>query len=166
MGIAAVVACAEELGRELSEEIERARGERLSLKSLDAAGIEARVAERRAFQERAEVLQVRLRALLAEEHLSDKLPHLSDKPGDLSDKLAHLSDKQQDAATLAQRLGALRELARQLSQLNAQNQQLAERALSMTRAYVRVLAPRPSAYDCRGAESVLSSALSSISRRA
>jgi len=145
MGVATAVACAEELGRELTEEIAQARSERLLLKSLDAVGIEGRVAERRAFQERAEGLQARLRALLAE---------------------GHLSDKQEDLAALAGRLDSVRELARQLSQLSAQNQQLAERALSMTRAYVRVLAPRPSAYDRRGAESVLSSALSSMSRRA
>jgi flagellar biosynthesis/type III secretory pathway chaperone len=158
MEVASAVACAEELEGELTQEIERARSERLVLRSLDGAKIEARISERRAFEERAESLQERLRAIL---------PAVT-APGNARGDavLERLAEAGADGARLAGKLASIRALAQELSKINERNRMLAERALSMTRAYVRVLAPRPSAYDRRGAESSHGSPLSSFSRRA
>jgi len=158
--VATAVVCAEELVDELTAEVARARGERLLLKSLDGAKIEVRLAERRAFEERADALQRRLRSSIRSAAIA---AGISPEGEDVAARLAKTGD---EAAHLAQRIDAVRALAAQLSEINSFNRMLAERALSCTRAFVRALSPRPSAYDRRGAEPIPSSAIGSISRRA
>jgi hypothetical protein len=160
MGIAIAVACAEELVDELTAEMARACGERLILKTLDGVKIEGRLAERRAFEERGNALQTRLRGLIREAAIE---AGISPDGEDVATRLAQASP---EAAVLADRIGAIRALAAQLSEVNTFNKAFAERALACTRAFVRTLAPRPSAYDRHGSEPAPEGALGSISRRA
>jgi len=160
MGVASAVLCAEELEGELEAELGRARREREVLKSVDGAKIEARLSERREFEDRAEALQKRLRAFLRS--AADELGI----PAGRADTFSNIVKASDAGPRLAELTASITALARELSQVNAVNHRLAERVLSVTKAYVRALSPRPSAYDRRGAESTHSSALSSMSRRA
>jgi hypothetical protein len=161
MGVASAVACAEELEGELTKELARARGERHALKSLDTVKIEEHAQERRDFQERAETLQLRLRDLL---HLAARELGIPEEGAEgVVSQLARAGSAGAQIAFAVKKIGAL---ATTLSQVNTFNQLLAERALSVTRAYVRALSPRPAAYDRRGAESTYASAVGSVSRRA
>ncbi len=146
---------AEELEGELTRELSRAAGERAVLQSLDGARIEARVAERKEFEDRAGSLQERLRALLRSLR--------GESEGPLLDRLQAGND---DEIQLGQRLTLLADKAAELSRINAQNQLVAERSLHFSRAWSRALTPRPAAYDRRGAETSAAGALGTHSRRA
>jgi hypothetical protein len=140
--LAPVLTTAEALRDELEAEVGRARDERLVLRSLDGARIHQRITERLAFVERAEGLQVRLRAAQAEVARGLGLADPS------AESIARAAPR--EGRLLAELIAQIRALAATLSELGALNQSLAERALGCTRAYVRALAPRPAAYGRMG----------------
>ena len=146
---------AEELEGELTRELSRAAGERAVLESLDGARIEARIAERKEFEERAGRLQERLRALLRSLREAAG-PGLLPSP----------ASPDAEEARLAGLLAMLARRAGELSRLNALNSKIADRSFVLTRAWSRALAPRPAAYDRHGAETAGRNALGTLSRRA
>ena len=56
----------------------------------------------------------------------------------------------EEGRKMAALLGEVRTLAAKLSQLDALNRMLSQRALSYVRAHLAVLSPKPAAYDRRG----------------
>jgi FlgN protein len=159
--LATALTVAETLRDELEAEVGRSRDERLVLRSLDGLRIQARMSERLSFIETAERLQERLRSAQAQAARELGLTDPS------ADSIARVRPR--EGARLVEVLAQIRALASTLSELSALNQSLAERALTCTRAYVKALSPRPSAYGRFGAvppPGAFAPRQSAVSRRA
>lgn len=158
MTLASAVTAAAELRDELQAEVLRSREERVVLRSLDGARIQARMDERLEFIQRAELLQRHLRVA---QSAAASVLGLADAS---AESIARHAPR--EGGELASLLGQVRALASTLAELAALNQSLAERALGCTRAYTRAMAPRPAAYGRLGALHSGVAALAAVSRRA
>lgn len=157
MTLALAVDAAEALRDELEAEVARARDERVVLRSLDGIRIQQRVSERIAFAQRADRQQQKLAH-------AQRVAALALGLGDSSaESLARVVPT--EGRVLLELVGQIRSLAAALSELSAFNQQLAERALRYTRAYVQAMAPRPT-YGRYGRAAPVEPVVSAFSRRA
>jgi hypothetical protein len=127
MSILLAIAAADALREELLAEIDRARDERVLLRSFDAGKIHARLAGREAFMQRMDGLQRRLLDAAGPMKTPESVP-----------------------VELRGRIAEVKALAATLSELTSLNHQLARRAADCARAYVQALSPRAAAYDRRG----------------
>jgi flagellar FlgN protein len=127
----------------LAAEVESARRERQLLRTLDAAGLFARAAQRSAFL--AEVARL-------ERELGDGLGGAAVQLGGGAVTMERLRvHAPRQGATLAAILSDVRALAGALHEVDQLNLQLAGRALAIVRGYVEAIHPVPRAYDRRGA---------------
>ncbi|BDG08011.1 flagellar export chaperone FlgN [Anaeromyxobacter paludicola] len=134
---------AEALRALLAAEIERARGERELMRSLDADGLFARAAARSAFN--GEVGRI-------EGELARSLSLAAGALGAPEVTLERLRERAPaETERLSTTLGEIRALAEALGEIDALNRTLCERALTCVRGYVRAVRPAPAAYDRRGA---------------
>ena len=132
----------EEIRDALAAEVTRARDERVLIRNMDVDGLFLRAGKRADFNQRTADLQLELSG------------NLKDVAGELG-----LTDVTTDALrtrapVFANRFSAIlaevRALASALSELDALNRLLGQRALSYVRAHLAVLSPKPAAYDRRG----------------
>lgn len=126
----------------LAAEVESARRERQLLRTLDAAGLFARAAQRSAFL--ADVARL-------ERELGQGLAGAASRLGNGAvtlERLRALAPRQ--GAALAALLSDVRALAGALHEIDQLNLRLAGRALACVRGYVEALHPVPRAYDRRG----------------
>ena len=145
---------AAELRDILAEEVENARGERLLLRRLDAAGLFERATRRAAFLEG--VANV-------ERELATALSRAAGTLGIHQVTLDRLRERApREAEILTQTLSDVRSLAGSLREIDRLNLQLANRALACVRGYVEALNPSPRAYDRRGARVSSSPVLASV----
>ncbi len=131
----------------LATEVARSQESRTVLKSLDTPALLAQASLREAFNQHSTYLSAELArhlASFAQEH------GLTDVTLEQVRALAPFEGEQ-----LSGVFAEIRALSRALSELDEVNQQLAEKALTVVRAYVTHLAPRPSAYTRRGQPSVV-----------
>jgi hypothetical protein len=147
------------LKQELTQEIERARGERRLLRNLDADGLQQRARARDAFN---------LRAAQLERSLHDALVSAGRDVGLAEPSLrALVGAVPAEAQPLAAGVDEVRGLAAALAELDDFNARLGRRTLACIRGLLAVMAPRGSAYDRRGAAAAPSvPAVASLSRRA
>ena len=120
----------------------RSQESRAVLKTLDTPALLAQASLREAFNQHSAWLTAELARHLgtyAQQH------GLSDVTLEQLRKLAPFEGEQ-----LSGLFAEIRALSQALSELDEVNQQLAEKALTVVRAYVTHLAPRPSAYTRRG----------------
>lgn len=126
----------------LSTEVARSQESRAVLKSLDTPTLLAQASLREAFNQHSAWLSAELGrhlAAFAQQH------GLADITLEQVRSLAPFEGEQLSAV-----FAEIRALSRALAELDQLNQQLAEKALSVVRAYVTHLAPRPNAYTRRG----------------
>jgi hypothetical protein len=145
MSFAAAAAVARDLREALAAEVERARGERRLLRTLDADRLHARAAER------AEFLGVTARL---ERELAAELAGAAGRLGmrEVTLQRIRLADPVHGAA-VATAMAEVRALSGALAEIDRLNQDLARRAHACVSGYVDALAPVPSAYDRRGVRS-------------
>ncbi len=127
----------------IAAEVERARDERRLLRTLDAAGLFARAAQRGEFLAEVARLERELASSLARAAAALGLPEVT------LERLRLRVPRQGEA--LARVLSEVRALAGALREIDALNLKLAGRALTCVRGYVQALQPAPLAYDRRGA---------------
>ena len=126
----------------LATEVTRSQESRAVLKTLDTPALLSQATLRQAFNQHSAWLTAELARHLgafAQEH------GLADVTLEQVRKLAPFEGEQ-----LSGVFAEVRALSQALSELDQVNQQLAEKALTVVRAYVTHLAPRPSAYTRRG----------------
>jgi hypothetical protein len=150
MSLEAAVDTTRLLKNALTREIERARNERLLLRSLDGSALMESARLREAFNAHALYLSRELTAQLSRAATA------------LGASLAQLVfARRPDAVKVSNEMSEVRALAATLSRLDALNLKLAERGLTCVRAYQAKLNPRGSAYDRFGARSVHEASTSS-----
>lgn len=142
MSLLAALEVALKLKASLAIEVTRSQEARAVLKTLDTPALLAQTSLREAFNQHSAWLTSELAnhlgAFARERGLADvSLEQLR--------QLAPFEGEQ-----LAGVFAEIRSLSQALAELDAINQQFAERALSVVRAYVTHLAPRPTAYTRRG----------------
>lgn len=131
----------------LATEVARSQESRAVLKSLDTPTLLAQASLREAFNQHSAWLSAELGRNLA----TFAAGHgLSDITLEQVRTLAPFEGEQ-----LTSVFAEIRALSRALAELDAVNQQLAEKALTVVRAYVTHLAPRPAAYTRRGQPAVV-----------
>jgi hypothetical protein len=126
----------------LAAEVESARKERQLLRTLDAAGLFARAAERAAFLSEVARLEHELG-----QGLAPAAAVLG--PAGVTLEALRARDPRQGGA-LSALLSDVRALAAALHEIDQLNLRLAGRALACVRGYVEALHPVPRAYDRRG----------------
>jgi len=127
----------------LAAEVESARRERQLLRTLDAAALFARAAERTRFL--TEVARL-------ERELGQGLSAAAEVLGPGGVTLERLRARApRQGGALSTILSEVRALAAALHEIDQLNLRLAGRALACVRGYVEALSPAPSAYDRRGA---------------
>ncbi|MFO0599125.1 MAG: hypothetical protein U0228_27695 [Myxococcaceae bacterium] len=126
----------------LATEVTRSQESRAVLKSLDSATLLNQASLREAFNQHSAWLSAELGRALATFARGHGLDEVT------LEQVRRLSpfEGEQLSAVFAE----IRALSRALSELDQVNQQLAENALKVVRAYVTHLAPRPAAYNRRG----------------
>jgi hypothetical protein len=127
----------------IAAEVERARSERRLLRTLDAAGLFARAAQRGEFLAEVARLERELATSLSRAAATLGLPEVT------LERLRLRAPEHGEA--LARVLSEVRSLAGALREIDALNLQLAGRALACVRGSVQALRPTPLAYDRRGA---------------
>lgn len=133
----------------LEREVTRSQDSRAVLKTLDAAALLAQASLREAFNQHSAWLSSELARTLREFATSRGLDDFT---------LAQLEQLSPfEGAQLSAVFSEIRSLSRALAELDEINQQLAEAALTVVRAYVTHLAPQPNAYNRRGEASLLTS---------
>ena len=145
---------AAELRAILAAEVENARGERMLLRRLDAAGLFERAARRAGFLEWVARLEGELAAALSRAAGALGLSEVT------LERLRERAPRQ--AEILTHTLSDVRSLAGSLREIDRLNLQLANRALACVRGYVEALNPSPRAYDRRGARAPSGPALVSV----
>lgn len=126
----------------LATEVARSQESRVVLKSLDTPALLAGAALREAFNQHSAWLSGELARVLgdfAKEH---------GKADVTLDELRALAPF--EGEQLSGVFAEVRSLSRALFELDVVNQQIAESALTVVRAYVTHLAPQPNAYNRRG----------------
>jgi len=132
----------EQIRASLEAEVAVAREERVLIRRMDSDGLMARATKRAEFNTRTAALMVTLGQTLA---AAAAERGLSEVTMDALQSHAPVEGRQ-----MAVLLGEVRVLAAKLSQLDALNRMLSQRALSYVRAHLAVLSPKPAAYDRRG----------------
>lgn len=149
MSLPAALEVALKLKASLATEVTRSQEARGVLKTLDTQALLAQASLREAFNQHSAWLTSELATHLgafAHEH------GLTDVSLEQLRQLAPFEGEQ-----LSGVFAEIRSLSQALAELDAINQQLAERALTVVRAYVTHLAPRPTAYTRRGQPAVIES---------
>ena len=126
----------------LRAEVDRARAERVLIRTMDVDGLMRRANARSEFNASVSRTQTQLaaelelagQALGVKEVTVEALRAAAPDPGD----------------RLSGMLAEVRSLAGALAELDDLNRLLGQRALSFVRAYIGALSPRPAAYDRRG----------------
>lgn len=126
----------------LATEVIRSQEARSVLKTLDTPALLAQASLREAFNQHSAWLSAELARALGAFARDHGLPEITLEQ---VRSLAPFEGEQ-----LAGVFAEIRSLSRALSELDLVNQQLAENALTVVRAYVTHLAPQPSAYNRRG----------------
>ena len=126
----------------LATEVARSQEARSVLKTLDTPALLAQASLREGFNQHSTWLTAELARCLGEFAAQNGK---SDVTLEQVRALAPFEGEQ-----LTGVFAEIRALSRALSELDEVNQQLAEKALSVVKAYVTHLAPRPSAYTRRG----------------
>lgn len=134
----------------LATEVSRSQESRAVLKTLDTPALLAQASLREAFNQHSAYLSTELARALA---AFAQAHGLSDVTLEQVRQLAPFEGEQ-----LTGVFAEIRSLTRALTELDEINQQLAEKALTVVRAYVTHLAPRPSAYTRRGQPAVVEAA--------
>ncbi|MDP2270567.1 MAG: hypothetical protein Q8N23_35215 [Archangium sp.] len=133
----------------LATEVARSQESRAVLKTLDTPALLSQAALREAFNQHSAYLTSELAKHLgafAQEH------GLTDVSLEQIRKLVPFEGEQ-----LSGVFAEVRSLSQALAELDEVNQQLAEKALTVVRAYVTHLAPRPAAYTRRGQHTEIAS---------
>jgi hypothetical protein len=156
MPLASPIAVALAIADELRLEIDATRRDRIALRSLDANALFAIATRREGFDAKLVSLKLRLKDALAQ--AAAKLSVSSVTTEALVKASPTLGAKLSDA------FAQIRSLSQSLSELDALNKNLGERALSCVRAYLTQVAPRPTAYGRTG-EAAESAASATLSRR-
>ncbi|HEX2661168.1 MAG TPA: flagellar export chaperone FlgN [Polyangia bacterium] len=126
----------------LAGEISVAREERVLIRKMDADALNARAQTRATFNEKTAGLMAQLGEVLGSAGAELGLPSVT------LDALQATAP--QEGRRMAALLAEVRSLASALSELDALNRLLGQRALSYVRAHLAVLSPKPAAYDRRG----------------
>jgi hypothetical protein len=126
----------------LATEVARSQESRAVLKTLDTPALLAQASLREAFNQHSAYLTRELATHLGAFAKEHALPDVSLEQ---LRKLAPFEGEQ-----LTGIFAEIRSLSQALAELDEINQQLAEKALSVVKAYVTHLAPRPNAYNRRG----------------
>jgi hypothetical protein len=126
----------------LAIEVTRSQESRAVLKTLDTPALLAQASLREAFNQHSAWLSSELARTLGAFARQHGLPDFT------LEQLRTLAPY--EGEQLSGVFAEIRALTRALSELDVVNQQLAENALTVVRAYVTHLAPQPSAYNRRG----------------
>lgn len=126
----------------LAQEVARSQESRGVLKSLDTPALLTQASLREAFNQHSAWLSSELGRTLGEFAREHGLPDFT------LEQLRGLAPFEGEQLTGV--FAEIRSLSRALSELDHVNQQLAENALTVVRAYVTHLAPQPNAYNRRG----------------
>lgn len=132
----------EEIRASLEAEVAIAREERVLIRRMDSDGLMARATKRAEFNTRTAALMVSLGQTLGAAAVDLGLAEVT-----MDALQAHAPVEGRKMAGL---LAEVRTLAEKLSQLDALNRMLGQRALSYVRAHLAVLSPKSAAYDRRG----------------
>jgi len=142
MGLRDAIDTAQRLREQLASEVERARGQRDLLRTLNAPALFQGAETRSEFNEIAAALQKELAgqlAAVAREHSLDQLS---------LEALARFAPS--EAAALSRAFAEIRSLAAALAEIDQLNRSIAERALACVESYLHALTHTPQAYDRRG----------------
>lgn len=142
MNLAPALSMLKQLQAALSEEIVRARDERMLLRTLDGKALLERSVRRQQFNATTASLERQLAIEVARAAAATGLTEVT--VGNLADVGGA------DGAKLKDALAEVRSLAAALGELDVLNHHLAERTLKVVRGYTRALIARPSAYDRSG----------------
>jgi hypothetical protein len=126
----------------LAHEVERARGERHHLSTLDFTSLFRDAETRAEFNATAARLQHDLASCLTAVATQRGLSQLT------LEHLAAISPR--NAAVLSRLFAEIRSLAAALSEIDQLNRSIAERALSCVESYLQTVSFTPQAYDRRG----------------
>ena len=126
----------------LAAEVAVAREERVLIRKMDADALNGRALTRAEFNDKTAGLMAQLGDVLGSAGQDLGLPSVT------LDALQ--ASAPQEGRHMAALLGEVRSLAAALSELDALNRLLGQRALSYVRAHLAVLSPKPAAYDRRG----------------
>jgi hypothetical protein len=140
--LARAIELTEEIRTSLEAEVSLAREERVLIRRMDADGMNARVAKRAEFNSRTSNLMVSLGRTLGAAAVDLGLTEVTME--------ALQTHAPVEGRKMAGLLAEVRILAKKLSELDALNRMLSQRALSYVRAHLAVLCPKPAAYDRRG----------------
>jgi hypothetical protein len=150
MSLPLAVDTALKLKAALAKEVTRSQEARGVLKSLDTPALLAHASLREGFNQHSAWLSGELGRHLAGFAAAHGLLEVT------LDDVRRLSPY--EGAQLSDVFSEVRALSQALSELDAVNHQLAERALTVVRAYVTHLIPKPSAYTRRGQPATVDSA--------
>ena len=126
----------------LAAEIAVAREERVLIRTMDADALNVRAQTRSIFNDKTAALMTELGEVLGGAGKELGLPNVTVE--------ALQATAPQEGRRMAALLAEVRSLAAALSELDALNRLLGQRALSYVRAHLAVLSPKPAAYDRRG----------------
>ena len=140
--LAHAIELTEQIRASLEGEVAVARQERVLIRRMDSDGLNARAAKRAEFNTRTAGLMVSLGQTLGSAALALGVTEMT------MDAL--LSHAPVEGRKMTKLLAEVRALAAKLSELDALNRMLSQRALSYVRAHLAVLSPKPAAYDRRG----------------
>jgi transposase-like protein len=147
MSLALAVDIALKLKAVLSSEVARSKDARRVLKTMNGSALLDQAVQRDTFNQRSTELSNQLAAAIAEVARSN---------GQTDITLEQIRARAPfEGEQLAGVFAEIRALSRSLAELDAFNQQLAQKALAFVRAYVNHVAPRPSAYTRRGVPAAL-----------
>jgi len=132
----------EQIRASLEAEVAVAREERVLIRRMDSEGLMARANKRAEFNSRTGALMVSLGETLGTAATEFGLTEVTME--------ALQAQAPVEGRKMAALLAEVRALAAKLSQLDALNRMLGQRALSYVRAHLAVLSPKPAAYDRRG----------------
>lgn len=149
MPLTRVIATTQKIKSALANEVERARGERRLVKTLDGALLMERAALRDGFNTTLASYERELQHELAAVATTLGLDEVT-----LKALSAHGAEQ---AAVWSDALAEVRALSSALSELDAFNRVLAERTLGIVRGYVAAVVPRPTAYDRSGLRPAMAS---------
>lgn len=126
----------------LATEVARSQESRSVLKSLDTSALLAGASLREAFNQHSAWLSSELARVLGQFAADHGRADVT------LDDLKHLAPF--EGEQLSGVFNEVRSLSRALAELDVVNQQIAESALTVVRAYVTHLAPQPNAYNRKG----------------
>ncbi len=142
MSLALALETALQLKAALTTEVARSKDARRVLKAMNGSALLDQAVQRDTFNQRSSELSRALGAAIA------TLAQQAGQPDITLDQIRARAPF--EGEQLAGIFAEIRSLSRSLAELDALNQQLAQKALAFVRAYVNHVAPRPNAYTRRG----------------